>query len=229
MTWGIREIRMTQQAPTEVILAAFNDEQGAQDALERLKEAQKLDLIDIENSAILRRDQQGKLHIKEAKDMGGGRGAVIGGVVGAVAGVLFGPLVLATAGGAAIGGLAAKLRDSGFNDQRLKQVGAHLQPGTSAILAVIEHTWVTEMETELRKAGADVVTEEIGADIANQLKQGKAVAYTAMVTDDSVIATRATADQPSSTSTSMPSGSPPSQPTSGSRPSAPPPPPPRNP
>jgi uncharacterized membrane protein len=219
---------MTQQAPTEVILAAFNDEQGAEDALQQLKDAQKLDLIDIENSAILRRDQQGQLHIKEAKDMGGGRGAVIGGVVGAVAGVLFGPLVLAAAGGAAIGGLAAKLRDSGFNDQRLKQVGQNLQPGTSAILAVIQHTWVTELEGELRKAGADVVTEQIGADIAAQLKEGKAVAYTATVTDDTVIATRATADQPSppkTASTPRPgSGSPPSsQPASGSRPSQPPP------
>jgi uncharacterized membrane protein len=184
------------EAPTQVILAAFKDEHGAEAALEQLRAAQKEHLIAIDNVAILRCDQKGQLHIKEPTDMGGRRGAAIGGAVGAVAGLLFGPLVLATAGGAAIGGLAAKLRDSGFDDKRLRQLGQNLQPGTSAILTVIQHTWVSELEAELEKAGADVVTEQIGSDIAAELKAGRDVAYTALVTDDTVIAMRAAEDRP---------------------------------
>ncbi len=182
------------EVPTQVILAAFKDEQGADAALKQLREAQKEHLIDLRNAAVLRRDQEGKLHISEPTDMGGGRGAAIGGLVGGLAGLALGPVGWAALGGAAIGGVVAKLRDSGFKDERLRQLGESLQPGTSAILAVIEHVWVRELEEELQRAGADTVTAELGADIAAQLKEGKDVAYTAIVTDDAVVAARATVD-----------------------------------
>jgi uncharacterized membrane protein len=179
--------------PTQVILAAFKNEDGAEVALRQLKEAQKEHLIKIENVAVLRCDAQGKLSIKEPTDRGFVEGAVIGAAVGAVVGVLFGPLVLATAaGGAALGGLVAKLHDSGFDDDRLRELGKNLQPGTSAILAVIDHVWVAELEAELSKAGADCVTQQLGADIAKQLKAGHDVAYTAIAAGDTAVVARTT-------------------------------------
>jgi uncharacterized membrane protein len=179
--------------PTQVILAAFKDEEGADNALKQLKEAQKEHLIKVENVAVLRCDQHGKLSIKEPTDRGFAEGALIGGAVGAIVGVLFGPLVLATtAGGAALGGLVAKLHDSGFDDQRLRELGKNLQPGTSAIVAVIDHVWVAELEAELQKAGADTATQQLGADIAEQLKAGHDVAYTAIAAGDTAVIARAT-------------------------------------
>src|SRR5438132_1153264 len=82
---------MSKDVPVQVIVAAFDDEHGAEKALQELKEARKEKLIGIQDAAILWRDAGGKLHIKETADMRGGKGAVIGGVVGAVAGVLAGP------------------------------------------------------------------------------------------------------------------------------------------
>ena len=67
-----------------------------------------------------------------------------------------------------MGGLAAKLRDSGFSNQRLETLGEGLQPGTSAIVAVVEHTWVAQVEEALAEAEADVITAEIQADVAEQ-------------------------------------------------------------
>lgn len=178
--------------PTQVILAVFKTENGADEALQQLKSAEKQHLIDIDNVAVLKCDAEGKLRIKEPTDMGGGRGAVLGGAVGAVAGLLLGPVGWATVGGAAIGGLAAKLRDSGFKDERLRKLGQSLQPGTSAIVAVIEHTWVKQVEAELAQAGADQVTEELANDIASELKSGHSVAYTALAADDVLVVARAT-------------------------------------
>src|SRR5690242_1376018 len=90
--------------PVQVIVAAFQQENGAEDALQDLKEAKKERVIAIENAAVIRRDEKGKLHVKEMRDMGGGKGAAIGGVVGAVVGLLAGPLVLAAGAGALVGG-----------------------------------------------------------------------------------------------------------------------------
>jgi len=177
--------------PVQMLIAAFNEEKAADEALQELKEAKWAGLIAIDNAAVLRRDEKNKLHIKETGDWGGGKGAVAGGAIGAAAGILLGPGALVTgAVGALIGGLAAKLRDSGFSDERLKQVGEGLKPGTSAIIAIIEHKWVAEMEKEMAEAGADVFTEEISADIAAQLDAGREVAYSALSTTDAFAAER---------------------------------------
>ena len=179
------------EAPVELIVAAFQDEDGAKQALKELKAAKKEHLIKIDNAAVIRKDKKGKLHIKETKDMGGGKGAVIGGVVGAAIGVITGGVGLAVVGaGALVGGLAAKLRDGGFKDDRLKKVGEGLTPGSSAIVAVIEHKWVPELEEAMQEAGADVLTETISADIAAQLEDGGQVAYSVLADEDSLTTSR---------------------------------------
>jgi uncharacterized membrane protein len=177
--------------PVQVVIAAFNEEKAADEILRELKEAKWAGLIGIQNAAVLRRDEKNKLHIKETGDWGGGKGAAAGGAVGAVVGLLLGPGALVTgAAGALIGGLAAKLRDSGFSDERLKTVGQSLKPGTSAIIAVIEHKWVAKLEREMEEAGADVFTEAIATDVAQQLEAGREVAYTALSTTDAFAAGR---------------------------------------
>jgi len=173
--------------PIQVIVAAFNDEKSADAALQDLKQATKEGLIGIQNAAILRRDEQGKLHIKETADMKGGKGAVVGGVIGAVAGLIAGPFVLVTAAGAIIGGLAAKLRDSGFPDARLREIGQGLTPGSSAIIAVIEHRWVAEVQRMMAEAGAQVMTEALKEDLAAQL-EAQQVPLAASGTESTVIA-----------------------------------------
>ena len=184
------------EAPVELIVAAFQDEEGAKNALKELKAAKKEHLIKIDNAAIIRKDKKGKVHIKETKDMGGGEGAVIGGVVGAAIGVLTGGVGLVLVGaGALVGGLAAKLRDGGFKDDRLKKVGEGLTPGSSAIVAVIEHKWVPEIEEAMEEAGADVLTEVISADIAAQLEAGGQVAYSALADEDSLTTSRVAANE----------------------------------
>jgi uncharacterized membrane protein len=183
-----KEVEMAD-APVQLLIAAFQDEGGASAALQTLKEAKKEKLVAIKDAAVLRKDAQGKLHVSETGDMTGTRGGAIGAVVGAGLGILTGGAALAIAGiGAVAGGLAAKLRDSGFNDERLRKLGEGLTPGSSAIVAVIEHTWVTEMEEELRKAGAEVVTEAIAADIAAKLEAGQNTAYTAIASDQGIAA-----------------------------------------
>lgn len=166
--------------PIQIVVAAFNDHDGASQALKSLKEAQGAGLVTIDSVAVLTKDADGKLDVKEPTDWGGGRGAVVGGVTGAALGLLAGPVGWAIGLGALVGGLAAKLRDSGFSDERLRKLGASLKPGTSALVAVVEHRWVATLERKLAEEGADTLTEEIGADIARELEAGRDVAYSAL-------------------------------------------------
>ncbi len=177
--------------PIQLIVAAFKDDKSAKETLKVLKKASSKKLIKIENAAVLHRDQKGKLHIMETQDMGGGKGAAIGGVTGAVIGLIAGAtLAVPLTVGALIGGLAAKLRDGGFQDKRLKEIGEGLTPGSSAIVAVVEHTWVKQVKAVIAEAGAQVVTAAISADIAEQLQADHDVAYSVIASQGQLSADR---------------------------------------
>jgi uncharacterized membrane protein len=179
------------EVPVQLIVAAFNDEKTAKEALKALKQAQKEKLIKIDNAAVLSKDEKGKLHIKETADMGGKKGAALGGVAGAAIGLIAGPaLLVPVAVGALVGGLTAKLRDSGFSNARLETLGESLKPGSSAIVAVVEHTWVSQVEDAMAEAGADMMTASISADISAQLDAGHEVAYTAISSQEGFAAAR---------------------------------------
>jgi len=188
---------MSDQAPVQLIVAAFDDETIADAVLEGLKDAQAEGLIQIRDAAVVRRDINDKLHIKETGDWSGKRGAVTGGVIGAVVGLVAGPIGWAALGGAALGGVLAKVRDSGIPDDRLRELGSALRPGTSAIVALVEHTWVVEVEQRMIEEGAHTARQELNADIAEQLAQHRDVVYSAVVDQGgNVLVARATTAGP---------------------------------
>lgn len=184
--------------PVQVIVAAFQEEGAAKEALNALKQLKRERLIGIQNAAVLRKDAKGKIHIKETADMGGGKGSVIGGVAGAAIGLIAGPaLIVPAAVGALVGGLTAKLRDSGFSNKRLETVAEGLKPGSSAIIAVVEHKWVAQLEKEMADMGADLITAALQADIATQLEAGHDVAYNVLATQQGLAASRVAAGEDS--------------------------------
>lgn len=181
----------SNDAPIQLIVAAYKDEKAAKEALKLLQQAQREKMIRIENAAVLHKDEKGRLHIRETADMGGKRGAVLGGVAGAAIGLIAGPaLLVPSAVGALVGGLTAKLRDTGFQDARLEALGSSLKPGSSAIVAVVEHTWVTQAQEAMEKAGGDMIVASISEDISKQLEAGNEVAYTAIATQQGFGAAR---------------------------------------
>ena len=177
--------------PVEVIVAAFQDENGAKEALKELKDAKHQGLIKIDDAAVIRKDEKGKLHIKETADMSTGKGAGIGAVIGGVIGLLGGPLGVAVGAGAgaAIGGIAAH-GDAGIKDERLETIGAGLEPGTSAIVAIVEHKWVAAVQAQLEEDASDVMAQQLSADIHTQLTAGREVAYSAVAAEGVSAVTR---------------------------------------
>ena len=183
-------------APVELVVAAFPDEQGAARALEHLKQAKKEKLIDIRDAAVITCDANNTVRIKETDDMSGRKGAGVGALVGGAIGLLFPPAMLGTAAaGAVVGALGAKLHDAGFPDDQLKAIGSRLKPGTSALVAVIEHIWVDKVEKELAAQGAQMVRHAIRDDIVRQLEAGRGVAYVAVADQDTVVLGRMVQDQ----------------------------------
>ena len=174
--------------PVEMIVAAFQDENEAENVLKGLKEAKHEGLIGIKDAAVITRDQKNKVHIKDIHDIGTRGGTALGALVGTGIALMTGGvgIVLSGAAGALVGRLAAKKIDLGIEDARLQKIADALQPGTSAILAFIEHKWVAEMEKAFIDNGAEVMRAALNADIAAQLEAGHDVAYS-LISDESGI------------------------------------------
>lgn len=123
----------------QVFMAAFSDETEADTALADVRAMDDAGSIKLIDAAVLVRDTEGKVTFHEVGDAGTGTWAKRGAIAGGLAGLLFPPSLLAGAlVGAAGGGVWGKIRDKGFSDKDLKEMGESLLPGTSAILAIAE-------------------------------------------------------------------------------------------
>jgi hypothetical protein len=114
----------------------------------------------------------------------------VGALVGGIVGLLAGPVGWLAGGGALVGAFSAKAAQHGFPIERVKELGEGLKPGTSAVVAVVEHKWVLEAERILQQQNADYMIHALSEDIATQLGEGKDVAYTAVATEQGLAAAR---------------------------------------
>ena len=185
------------KVPTQVVIAAFHEEAAAGQAADALKEAKKQHQLYYRNVAVIRKDEKGKVKVKETGDMGGGVGAGVGAVVGGAFGLLAGPAGLAAgaAAGAVIGGAGAAVIDSGLDNKRLKQLGDVLQPGNSAIIAVFEEVKVDKATMKEVDKGLAEAVYGLSTDIGDTLRGGQDVAYVFAVTEEGVVAERMAAGE----------------------------------
>lgn len=156
---SFREMALQDQGPRgtplgqygEFILAAWPDDVAADTFMK------SNNMKGLKDLAIVKRDEEGKLHIYDRDEHGLGRGAVVGGAVGGAIGLLFGPLALATAAvGAVIGGAVEKMTDSGFADDKLKAIGGSLGADSSVLVAIADFEIADQFKADLAASGAEL-------------------------------------------------------------------------
>lgn len=168
------------EIPVQVIVAAFTAPDGAEKVMADIKLGKKAGLIGIQDAAVVVKDAGGNLKITDAKRRSRRRrGFITGGVIGGVLGLIAGPVGWMAVGGGALGALAGKVAGGPLRSA-MESIGEALTPESSAIVAVIEHTWMARLEAELAAEGARVIHEALKADIAAQLNAGGHVLYTAI-------------------------------------------------
>ena len=173
-----------------MFVAAFLDEKGAKKALKGMKEAKKSAEFYFDNAAVIRCNEKGKVKIEETGDMSTGKGAGIGALVGGVIGLLGGPIgVVAGAGAGAI----AALKDSGFDNDSLKEIGSALPPGTSAIAVTTSRKFVEQVRKQAPHGETLAVARDLASDIRNNLKAGQEVVYSLLLTEAGIAANKVVA------------------------------------
>ena len=126
---------------------------SAQELLLAFARLVKQGLVEMEDAAIVLKDPEGKIRLKQTRDVMVGQGAASGGWVGALVGIIGGPVGILAGGalGAAAGGLFAKLHDVGINDDEMKEMGEGLDRGQAALFVLLTSYDVTAVAMELRR------------------------------------------------------------------------------
>jgi uncharacterized membrane protein len=158
----------------EVFVATYGTEGGAAEAANDFKAAQRDGAIDLIDAAVVVHTADGKVKIDETADPSGKKWAKRGAIAGGVVGLIFPPsIILSAAVGGGAGGVWGKIRDKGFKDDDLKEIGNSLPPGSSAIIAVAEDRMVEQLERSLagyRKIAKHAVSAEAAAAIVAEVE-----------------------------------------------------------
>ncbi|MCB0047703.1 MAG: DUF1269 domain-containing protein [Caldilineaceae bacterium] len=127
-----------------LIVITFDNAEDADEVRTTIRQEQNQDLISLDDSAVVVRDEDGKVHVKNEMDRGVKVGAVGGGIIGLLIGGIFFPLTGLLAG--VLGGMGVgALSGLGIQKSFVKEVSDSLQPGTSALFLIV------------RQANADAV------------------------------------------------------------------------
>ena len=141
---------------------------GAEAAAVRLKRLEERKVLTVHDAITIAWMPQAEEpvigHLKHSTAASAGTGSVLGGLVGM--------LVLAPVAGAALGAgvasVSARLRKSGIDEQFVKELGAQLTPGSSALLVLSSDGDLDEVrpaiERELERGDVVLLHAELSAD-----------------------------------------------------------------
>jgi uncharacterized membrane protein len=154
---------------TELIVLAFPNVSGAQEALSVLSSLQKQELIKLADAATVVRKPDGKVKVRQAVDLVGA-GALGGAFWGMLIGLIFLVPWLGLAIGAISGAIAGRYSDIGIDDDFIKEVGASVEPGNSALFMMVERMTEDRVLPELQKFHPTLVRTNLSAEDEAKLR-----------------------------------------------------------
>ena len=134
---------------SDLIVIGFPDKFKADEVLINLRRLELDYLIDLEDAAIVVRNQDGKVRVKQSQELVAS-GALSGGFWGLLIGLMFLEPLLGIFG-AAVGALSGALTDIGIDDNFIRELGDTIEPGTSALFILVTKSTPDRVLEDLSK------------------------------------------------------------------------------
>ena len=155
---------------SDLIAIAYDDEYKAEQVRLDLVKMQKEHLIELEDAAVVVKDKDGKVKLKQAVNLTAA-GAVSGSFWGLLIGTLFFSPLAGLALGAAGGALSGALSDIGVDDSFMKELGETLTPSTSALFVLVRKVTPDKVLEEIAPYGGKVLRTSLTKDEEAQLQE----------------------------------------------------------
>ena len=153
-----------------VIAVTFAEDSNAYEAMTALKELDSQRQIDVAGAAVVVRDEDGRVEVKDEVADGSYSGTVGGGLVGLLIGIIGGPLgvLLGGATGVLVGSLF-DAHDDDDTESALSDVSRSVRVGRTALLADVSEQGTEVIDHAMRDLGGEVLrrtVEDVEAEVA---------------------------------------------------------------
>jgi uncharacterized membrane protein len=162
---------------SDLVVFDFDGIHTADEVLNKLRSLQKEYLIDLEDSCVVERDKDGKVHIKQAVNLtsfGAARGGLSGALWGTLVGLLFlNPLAgmaIGALAGAGAGALTGSLADYGINDDFVRRLAQTIPPGSSALFVLVRSVTFDKVLPEIEPYKPRVLRTSLSDEAEAKLK-----------------------------------------------------------
>jgi uncharacterized membrane protein len=156
-------------ADVNLVVITFDNETDGPACLQSLRGIEKLGQMAIEDTAVLVKDQSGKLRVANEVSGATETGAVVGGTLGLCLSFMFpvAGIVIGAGGGALVG----KLLERGVDGKFVDEVGAELKPGTSALFLTGRGSNHEAVRAALEPYKGTVYQTNLPTDVEDELKR----------------------------------------------------------
>jgi uncharacterized membrane protein len=120
---------------SQLLVITFPKRETAGQAGERLKSLNKSGGVEIDDMAVVEKDETGKVNVQHGVDTATATGAIGGGLLGLLLGLVFFPLA-GLAIGAVVGGLIGRSLHQNVDKKLVEDVTADLSENTSALFVI---------------------------------------------------------------------------------------------
>jgi uncharacterized membrane protein len=155
---------------SSLVVIAFDSPDEAASVLESLRAQTKYGNISFKDTAVVSKDADGKVHVKN--EVSQGMMAATG--VGALLGLLLGTFLLPLGGlllGAGGGALVGKFMDLGVDGKFVKEVSESIQPGTSALFVLVSEANPDVVRAILQEHHGKVLQTTLSEEAEENLKK----------------------------------------------------------
>ena len=153
-----------------IIVITFDNPDEAGKVRAALKSQEKGGRLQLDDSAIVVKDEDGKVHVNDQMDRGVKVGAVGGGAIGLLLAGIFFPIAGIVIGAVA-GGLIGASADLGIEKKFIKQVRDGLQPGSSALFFIVREADPTAALAALKPYKGEVYHSSLPPDADEHLRE----------------------------------------------------------
>jgi uncharacterized membrane protein len=153
-----------------VLAINFVEDPNAYDALTKLKELDEQGQVELEGAAVVLRNDDGSIDIKDEVGDTGYEGTATGGIIGLIVGILGGPLgvLLGGATGVLIGSLF-DMDDEEDTESVLGQISRSVRVGHASLLAEVSEQTPEVVDAAVERLGGTIVRRplvDVEAEIA---------------------------------------------------------------
>lgn len=154
---------LREKYTSNLTVVVFDDSLKAEEARLKLLQLQKDGFLELEDSVVVVKEQDGTVRYNQMHKMAR-RGGIAGSITGLIVGSIFFTPLIGAALGAITGAISASLSNAGIDDKFMKDLSRDFKPGSSALFTLVRKADVERVRESFLGFGGKILVNSVSKD-----------------------------------------------------------------